>query len=73
MIQSSLPSEIRSLPIPERVHLVEQIWDSIVEDEQAFELTNLQKAELDRRVAAHEASPNRGKPWEEVKKRLLGE
>jgi len=73
MIQSSLPTEIRSLPIPERVHLVEQIWDSIVEDEQGFELTDLQKAELDRRIAAHEASPSRGKSWEEVKKRLLGE
>ncbi len=73
MIQFSLPSEIRSLPILERVHLVEQIWDSIAEDEQAFELTDSQKVELDRRIAAHEASPNRGKPWEEVKKRLLGE
>ncbi len=73
MIQSSLPSEIRSLPISERVHLVEQIWDSIAEDEQAFELTGPQKAELDRRVATHEASPDRGKPWEEVRKRLLGE
>ena len=73
MAQSSLPPEIRGLPIPERVHLVEQIWDSIVEDEQAFELTDAQKAELDRRIAAHEASPNRGKPWEDVKKRLLGE
>jgi putative addiction module component (TIGR02574 family) len=73
MTQSSLPSEIRSLPIPDRLHLVEQIWNSIVEDEHSFELTNAQKAELDRRLAAHEASPNRGKPWEEVKKRLLGE
>jgi putative addiction module component (TIGR02574 family) len=73
MTQSSLPSEIRSLPIPDRLHLVEQIWNSIVEDERSFELTNSQKAELDRRLAAHEASPNRGKPWEEVKKRLLGE
>ncbi len=73
MAQSSLPPEIRSLPVPERVYLVEQIWDSIVEDEQAFELTDAQKAEFDRRMAAHEASPNRGKPWEDVKKRLLGE
>ena len=73
MAQSSLPPEIRSLPVPERVYLVEQIWDSIVEDEQAFELTDAQKAELDRRMAAHAASPNRGKPWEDVKKRLLGE
>jgi len=73
MFQSSLPSEIRSLPISERVQLVEKIWDSIAEDEQMFELTDLQKAELDRRIVAHETSPRRGKPWEEVKKRLLGE
>lgn len=73
MAESSLPPEIRSLPVPERVNLVEQIWDSIVEDEQAFELTDAQKAELDRRMAAHTASPNRGKPWVDVRKRLLGE
>jgi len=62
-----------SFRLPQRVHLVEQIWDSIVEDEQAFRLTDAQKTELDRRIAAHEASPDRGKPWEDVKKRLLGE
>lgn len=73
MIQPSLPSEIRSLPVPDRIQLAGQIWDSIVEDEQAFELTPAQKEELDRRISAHEASPSRGKPWEEVKKRLLGE
>ena len=70
MPQSSLPQEIRRLPIPERVQLVEQIWNSIVEDEQAFRLNAAQKEELDRRLAAHEASPDRGKPWEEVKRRL---
>lgn len=73
MIQPSLPSEIRSLPVPDRIHLAGQIWDSIVEDERAFELTDAQKEELDRRIAAHEASPDRGQPWEEVKKRLLGD
>ena len=49
MPQSSLPPEIRDLPVSERVMLVERIWDSIVEDEGAFELTDAQKAELDRR------------------------
>lgn len=73
MTDSILPPEIRALPVPERVYLVEQIWNSIVEDEQAFELTAAQKAELDRRMAAHDASPHRGKPWEDVKNRLLGE
>lgn len=73
MTQFPLPPEIRHLPIPERVHLVEQIWDSIVEDEGQFQLTDAQKMDLDRRLAADEADPERGSPWSEVKKRLLGE
>lgn len=72
MTQSPLPPEIRYMPVPDRMHLVEQIWDSIVEDENQFQLTEAQKAELDRRLAAHQASPRRGTPWDEVKKRLLG-
>lgn len=73
MPESSLPPEIRSLPVAERVYLLEQIWQSIVEDEQAFDLTDAQRTELDRRMAAHESSPRRGSAWEDVKKRLLGE
>lgn len=73
MSQSSLPPEIRHLPIPERVQLVEQIWDSIADDEKQFRLTDAERAELDRRIAAHQADPNRGAPWNDVKKRLLGE
>jgi putative addiction module component (TIGR02574 family) len=73
MQSSSLPPEIRQLPVSERVQLAEQIWDSIVEDEQQFRLSDAQKAELDRRLAAQDASPGRGTPWETVKKRLLGE
>ena len=73
MSQSSLPPDIRHLPVPDRVQLVEQIWNSIVEDEKSFELTPAQKMELDRRLAADKADPKRGSPWEEVRKRLMGE
>lgn len=73
MTPSSLPPEIRHLPIPERVQLVEQIWDSIADDKKQFPLTDAQKAELDRRIAAQQTDPNRGSPWDDVKKRLLGE
>jgi putative addiction module component (TIGR02574 family) len=69
----SLPPEIRNLPVPDRVALVECIWDSIVEDEGGFELTSAQKAELDRRLARREASPGQGSSWDEVKARILGE
>jgi putative addiction module component (TIGR02574 family) len=70
MTQFPLPPEIRFLPVPERIILVEQIWDSIVEDNESIALTDAQKAELDRRLAAHEASPDSGATWEEVEKRL---
>ncbi len=73
MTPSSVPPEIRQLSVPERIQLVEQIWNSIAEDEAAFELTPAQKAELDRRLTAHEAAPDRGSSWEDVKARLLGE
>ncbi len=73
MAQPSLPPEIRDLPVPERIALVERIWDSIVEDEGEFELTEAQKAELDRRLARRESSPGQGSSWKEVKERLQGE
>lgn len=72
MTLSSIPPEIRQMPVPDRIQLVEQIWNSIVEDESAFELTDAQKAELERRLAAHRAAPDRGESWENVKARLLG-
>jgi putative addiction module component (TIGR02574 family) len=61
------------MPLSERLDLVEQIWDSILEDERQFQLTDAQKAELDRRLALHESSPGRGDSWETVRARLLGE
>jgi hypothetical protein len=38
MTHPTLPPGIRDLPVPDRVALVGQIWDSIVEDEARFEL-----------------------------------
>ena len=64
------PESVRSMSIPERILLVERIWDDIAEDTGAFELTEAQKKELDRRLAAIEADPNRGSSWEDVKARL---
>ncbi len=73
MSETQRLSEIRVLPIAQRLDLVEQIWESICEDQQQFELTDAQKAELDRRLAAHAAAPDRGLSWQEVRAKLLGE
>jgi putative addiction module component (TIGR02574 family) len=61
---------IDQMSIPERLQLVEEIWDSIAADADAVPLTDAQRQDLERRLAAHEANPKAGSSWEEVKARL---
>lgn len=58
---------IDRLGVDERLDLVEQIWDSIAADSAAVPLTDPQRAELDRRIADHEANPDDIVSWENVK------
>lgn len=58
---------IDRLSVEERLALVEELWDSIAEDRAAVPLTGAQRAELDRRLAEHEAHPDDVVSWEEVK------
>ncbi len=50
--------------------IVEEIWDSIAEDQELMEVTEAQEKELDRRFALHNAAPSQGKSWEETRGRL---
>ncbi len=58
---------IDRLSVEDRLALVEDLWDSIAEDSAATSLTDAQRAELERRLADHEANPNDVVPWEDVK------
>jgi putative addiction module component (TIGR02574 family) len=64
-------AEIASLPVNERIHLVEAIWETIVAEPDQPELSKAQKQELERRLAAHLASPEDVIPWEQVKAQAL--
>ena len=55
---------IEQLSVAERLVLVEELWDSI---SAATPVTEAQRAELDRRLADHEANPDDVISWEEVK------
>ena len=62
--------EVLQLPVPERIRIVEVIWDSIADSPEAVDLTEDQMAELDRRLAALEANPKEGSSWDEVRARI---
>ena len=55
------------LRLEERLSLVEELWDSIAADSEAVPLTGPQVAELDRRLADHEADPTDVTSWDEVR------
>ena len=67
----TIMEEITSLSVDERLHLVEAIWESIADEPGQSGLTKPQKEELERRLAAHVASPEDVIPWEEVKSQAL--
>ena len=51
--------------------LVEAIWDSIAEAPETLQLTEEERAELDRQLREYEKNPDDGSPWSEVKERIL--
>ena len=57
---------IRELPLEDRIRLVEDLWDSIAQDQQALVLTPEQAAELDHRLQSFELDDDRGRPASEV-------
>ena len=59
-----------SLSIPERIQLVEDIWDTIAAQGDAVELTPEEKAVVDARLEAYHKDPSAGAPWAEVFERL---
>lgn len=63
-------ANILSLSVPERIQLVEDIWDTVAEVPEAVGLTDQQKDEIDRRLDAYQLNPEEGTPWAMVRERI---
>lgn len=62
---------IEKLSIGERIALVQALWDSIASEVESLPLTEAQRQEIDRRLAAHRANPQAAIPWEQVEERTM--
>lgn len=61
---------VREWPVEDRLEFVFRLWDQLVEDGWQPEATEDLIAELDRRLAAHEADPTNVRTWEQVLERV---
>ena len=60
--------DINSLTPEQKLRLIEELWDSLSDDD--IPITEAQKQELERRLADLESNPDRVVPWDEVRRRL---
>ena len=67
---NALREELFKLSAAERLELVEELWDSLSDDDEALSLSDEQRADLERRLAEADADPTGGSPWEEVRERI---
>jgi putative addiction module component (TIGR02574 family) len=59
------------LSIPERIQLVEDIWDTIIAKAPSIELTDEEKNIIDERLEKYHQTPESGSPWEDVYQRIV--
>lgn len=62
--------EITKLSIPEKILLVEDLWDSIASDESAVPVPQSHMEELNRRMRRYEASPGNLLTLDELRARI---
>ncbi len=66
---SDIP-QLQGLSMPERILLVEEMWDAIAAEEAGVPIPESHKAELDKRLNAYEANPGTLLTLEELQARI---
>ncbi|MBL7129527.1 MAG: addiction module protein [Ignavibacteria bacterium] len=68
--ESEVLSQIKKLSVPEKILIVEDIWDSITLSNEELSVTEKQKKDLDKRLTDYENAQTGGSDWSEVKNRI---
>lgn len=63
-------SQVFELSLSEKLQLLEDLWDSIVQAPEQIPVLDWQKEELAKRKAAYLQNPDSGSSWEAVKERI---
>ena len=62
--------DVAKLSPEERLHLIDEIWESLSADPACVPVTDAQRGELDRRLDDLDREGPVGIPWDEVLRRL---
>lgn len=65
-MNTAMLDQIKQLSHPEKLQLVEDVWDDIAQEAAVQPITEALKTELWRRLAEHREHPETSIPWEEA-------
>lgn len=68
---TTLSKELRNLDVPEKIQVVQDLWDSIATAEEELPVPEWQKVELAKRKENFLKNPDSVLSWQQVKKSLL--
>ncbi|MGH9960924.1 MAG: addiction module protein [Pyrinomonadaceae bacterium] len=63
-------TEIKQLPVADRLSVIEDIWDSIAGESAQLEVPQWHREVLRQRLAAYQGNRAEGTPWPEVRRRI---
>ena len=66
-----IAKEIRNLSTPEKIILVQDLWDDIIQSTSNIQLTDAQKASLDEEYEEYLKDPQEGRSWKKIKDEVL--
>ena len=69
-MSSNVLNAAKNLPLPERLALLDALWESIIEEGYDPPVTSAQLEEIDQRLRAHERSPEDVIDWKTIKAEL---
>ena len=62
--------DYEKLSVPEKIMLIEDLWDELAEEAATTPLTKAQRDEMDRRVEAYRGRKSRLSTWDDVRRRV---
>jgi putative addiction module component (TIGR02574 family) len=67
---NALREQVFRLSAAERMELLEDLWNSLANNDSALQLTVEQRDDLDQRLREADADPESGSSWDEVRERI---
>jgi len=64
------PAGFEDLPVEDQVDYVQALWNKIAERPDRLPIADDTRDMLEQRLAAHRASPNDARPWDEVREEI---